>query len=142
MDTGLGAAGTLLRVHDNYYAGPAPGAPDPGPPPGTPRDTEAAGIADLIAARLAAREWAPGTVPPTQQALAGDHAAHPAVVSLALHHLAGQGTLTPRPPQFQPLRLPRPLRPPGPGPRTPRTGRRHPVRDDGTRTRHHCTPAP
>jgi Bacterial regulatory proteins, gntR family len=36
MDTSLGADGTLLKIHDNYYADPEPTAPDPGPPDPAP----------------------------------------------------------------------------------------------------------
>lgn len=103
VDAALGADGTLLKVHDNYYAGPVPAAPDPGPPdPGPPAagrdiDAEAAVIAGLIAARFAAGEWPPGTVLPAQQALARHHGTQPTVISLALRQLAGQGQLTPVP---------------------------------------------
>ncbi len=98
MDTKLGADGTLLKIHDNYYAGPAPAVPDPGPPdPGPPhvprKDTAA--VAAQIAARLKAREWAPGTNLPGQQDLADDHNTQPTIISLALRQLAEQGQLTP-----------------------------------------------
>ena len=104
MDTALGADGTLLKVHDNYYAGPVPDAPDPGPldpgpPVGTPRDldAEAAATGGRIAARLAAGEWPPGTILPPQQTLADDYATQPTLISLALRRLAGQDKLIPVP---------------------------------------------
>jgi len=81
-----------------HYAAPT-GPPDPGPPAGTPRDldAEAAAIGGLIAARLAAGEWPPGTVLPPQQTLANDYATQPTLISLALRRLAGQDKLTPVP---------------------------------------------
>jgi ribosomal protein S25 len=101
MDTALGSDGTLLKVHDNYYAGPVPDAPDPGPPPppfavGQAID-QAAQIAGLITASLAAGEWAPGTVLPTQHNLADRYATQPVIISLALRKLASQGSLIPLP---------------------------------------------
>jgi DNA-binding transcriptional regulator YhcF (GntR family) len=100
MDAGLGADGTLLRIHDNYYAGPVsaapdPGLPDPGPPPPARRDpdAEAAVIAGVIDARITAGAWPPGTALPSQKTLADEHAAPVTVVSLALRQLAGKGRL-------------------------------------------------
>lgn len=150
MDTALGAGGTLLKVHDNYYAGPVPDAPDPGPPdpsppPGTPRDldAEATGIASLIAARLTAGEWPPGTILPPLQSLADDHATQPTVISLALRRLAGQGHLTPVPLGGNRFAYLFPSRDhPAPAPATRTLAAIILLWDDGTRTRHNCTPSP
>jgi hypothetical protein len=102
MDTAPGSDGTPLKVHDNHYAGPAPGAPDPGPPdPGPPPPPTAADhaarTAALIAALIAAGERAPGTVLPTQQELARRYATAPVIISLAMRKLANQGKLIPLP---------------------------------------------
>jgi DNA-binding transcriptional regulator YhcF (GntR family) len=145
MDTSLGADGTLLKIHDNYYAGPAPTAPDPGPPDPGPlsrprKDTDA--VAAQIAARLAAGEWAPGTTLPGQQTLAEDHATQPTLISLALRELAAQGQLTPvhlGGGRYVYL-VPSPSHPattPHPG-RTPAA--LIVIWDDGTRTRHPLHP--
>ena len=106
-DTVLGADGTLLKLHDTYYAGPGPDSSDldldPGPeqlpeeddgPYPPPRVNPATSrVAAEIAARITAGEWPPGTRLPSLRIFAEDHGTHQGVISQALREIAGQGIL-------------------------------------------------
>jgi DNA-binding GntR family transcriptional regulator len=148
-DTALGADGTLLRLHDSYYAAPgrSDGSTSEGPDSGSPRciddylpppaapglNSHVARVAGEIATRVLDGHWPPGSALPTQSNLASEHSTNASFVGQALMELAGQGIL---------------IRVPGIGYLTP--GIFHaPVRaviavvlewDDGSRTRLVCTP--
>lgn len=95
VDAALGADGSLLKIHDRYYAAPA-GKQEPQSAPGTPsRGRGLNRVTAEIRARVGAGEWPPGTPMPGKIALAKDHGTSTAYIGLALSALGAQGVLEP-----------------------------------------------
>ena len=97
IDAALGADGSLLKIHDRYYAAPAgKQEPQSAPEPGTSsRRPGLSRVTAEIRARVGAGEWPPGTPIPGKMALAKDHGTSTAYIGLALSALGAQGVLDP-----------------------------------------------